>query len=45
MPAFLLKADIKTLIGKGNRRHGKLTSDNIKELVATDVFLATKHER
>jgi hypothetical protein len=32
---------------ENNRRHGKPSplSDDIKELVATDVFLATTHER
>jgi hypothetical protein len=46
MSALPPKADIETLVGKGNRRKADLLlSDDIKEMAATDGFLATAHER
>ena len=39
-----LKVSLSILPGEGNRRQ-PLLSDDVKELVATDVFLARTHER
>jgi len=45
MSAFPPKADIEMPLGKGNCRHEKLACEDIKELAATDGFLATASER